>query len=305
MDFSVIITRMVILLLLIAVGFVAAKRGVFPAGSNRVLSQLVICIANPCMVLFSVLGSERQLSNRQVYLLTAIAVAMYVVLILLGLLLPRLLRCPEKDLRLYRFMCIFSNMGFLGFPVVEAVYGANAVFYAAIFNLVFQFVVYTYGVELLAPSGSRFSLKRLTTPMIPASLLAYLFYLTNVRAPAFITGALEMLGSVSSAVCMLVIGIALSAVPLREVFTNWRLYVICLIRQLLLPLAVYALLHPFVANELILGVTVLMASMPIAALSTLLTAKYGGNERLAASGVFLSTLLSLAAVPLLLWLLFG
>ena len=317
MDLVSVIAQMGILLAIIAVGFAAAKCGVFPDGTNRVLAQLVILVTNPCTVLHSALSGEHALSNAEVLQLTLIAAVMFALLILLGQALPRLLRVPAGDRNVYIFMATFANLGFMGFPVVRAIYGPGAVFYAAIFNLIFQFVVYTYGLWLLThpPGGARgtgrsaaggrpAAWRVFVSPIIVASILAYVCYLTGFRAPEPVTQGLGMLGNVTSPVCMLVIGIALSKVPIRSVFTNWRLYVISAVRLIALPVGMFFALRPFVPNPLVLGITVTMCGMPVATMSTLLTEKYGGNTRLAAAGVFLSTLLSMATIPLLMWMLF-
>lgn len=304
MNLSSVFSQMGILFAIIAAGYVAAKCRVFPENANKVLAQLVIVISNPCTVLYSVLGSEGELTNREVLVLTAVAAGVFAVLIGLGLLLPKLLRCPEKDRGLYRFMCTFANMGFMGFPVVSALFGADKVFYASIFNLFFQFTVYTYGVSQLAPKEEKISWKVFVSPIIIASVLAYVFYLTGWKAPETVTKGLGLVGNVTSPVAMLVIGIALAKVPLKSVFSNWRLYVINAVRLLALPIGAFFLLRLFVTNELMLGITVVMLGMPVATLTTLLTARYDGNQKLAASGVFLSTLLSIGTIPFLMWLLF-
>lgn len=305
MDLQSVILQLGILFLIIAMGYGAAKAGIFPPGTNRVLAQLVIYITNPCTVLYSVLGSQRGLTNREVYLLTAIAAGFYAMSVLLGQLLPRLLRCPAESRRQYTFMCTFTNVGFLGFPVVSALYGANAVFYASVFNLFFQLVVYTYGVTLMDRSGAgRLSWRSFFTPIILASVVAYVCYVLDLSAPRLVVNTLKMLAGVTSPVCMLVIGIALANVPLGRVFSAWRLYVINFCKLLGVPLLVWAVLRGFVTNPLILGISVVMSGMPMATLTTLLAAKYGGDENLAASGVFLSTLMSLVTIPILMWVLF-
>ena len=306
MDISTVISQMGILLAIIALGYIAAKARVFPEESNRVLAQLVVVVTNPCTVLYSALSSDHALTNTEVLLLTGIALGGFALLILVGQLMPRLLRVEDRELGLYIFMVTFTNMGFMGFPVIRALYGEGAIFYAAIFNLVFQFVVYTYGVSLLAPKEGRERIgwKVLFSPIILASVLGYVCYLTGFRAPKLILQGLSMLSGVTSPVCMLVIGIALSKVPLGRVFTNWRLYVLFLVRMVLLPAAVYYLLRLFVSNTLILGITVVILGMPAATLTTILSAKYGGDQELAASGVLLSTLLGFLTVPLLMWALF-
>ena len=295
-----------ILFLIIGLGFAAAKAKLFPKNTNRALAQLVIYITNPCTVLFSVLGSERGLTNREVLILTVISAAFFAVVIGIGLVLPRLLRCPAEKRGLYAFMCTFSNMGFLGFPVVSALYGANAVFYASIFNLIFQLVVYTFGVWLMggAKGGFRLEWKTFCSPIILASVAAYICYLTDFSAPQFIVKTLSMLSGVTSPVCMLVIGIALASVPAGKMFSNWRLYVINLVKLLGLPLLAFFALHRIVSNPLILGITVVIAAMPVATMTSMLAAKYENDEELAASGVFLSTLMSLGTIPLMMWVLF-
>lgn len=306
MDLSSVISQMGILLALIALGYVAAKCGVFPENANRVLAQLVIVVTNPCTVLYAAISGDRALSNSEVLLLTAIALGGFALLIGMGQLLPRLLHVPSADRGVYIFMTTFTNMGFMGFPVVRALYGDGAVFYAAIFNLIFQLVVYTYGASLLAPKDGkeRVSWKVLFSPIILASLLAYVSYLTGWRAPKIVEQGLGMVGGVTSPVCMLVIGVALSKVKLGEVFRNWRLYILFVIRMVSLPATVFFLLRPLVQNTLMLGITVVMLGMPAATLTTILSAKYEKNPALAASGVFVSTLMSFITIPLLMWVLF-
>lgn len=306
MDLISVISQMELLLAIIVIGYVAGKCGVFPKNARRVLAQLVIVITNPCTVLYSALSSDRALTNGEVLLLTGIALGAFAVMIGLGQALPRLLRFPEKQRGMYIFMLTFSNMGFMGFPVVRALYGDGAVFYAAIFNLIFQFIVYTYGASLLAPKEGRdrVSWRVLFSPIILASLAAYVCYLTGFRAPKLLIDGLGFLGGVTSPVCMLVIGVSLANVSLRQVFGNWRLYPAFAVRMLALPIGVYLLLRLFVTNTLMLGITVVMLGMPAATLTSIFAAKYDNHPELAASGVFLSTLLSFLTIPFLMWVLF-
>ena len=306
MSLSSVVSAMAVLFLIIAIGYLTGKLRLFPENAAQTLSKLVINVTNPCMVLHSVLNAERLLTNREVFLLTAIALGLFAVVIPLGILLPKLLRCPKQEQNVYRFFCTMRNLGFLGFPVVSALYGPNAVFYAAIFNLVMQFVTYTYGEALFRPDFSRHNLswRSFCTPMIVASLLAYVLYFVDFRAPEIVVSVIGSLSGVTSPLAMLVIGITLAKVPLRRVFTNWRLYVHEVIRLLVLPLAFWALLRGFVSNQLMLGITVVMCGMPAGTITTLFAARYRVHEELSASAVFLSTLLSLVTIPLLMWTLF-
>ena len=296
-----------------ALGFAATKAGLFNAESRLHLSNLALCVANPCTALYSVLGTQQLLSPREVLLLSAIALVFYLVMILAARLTPRLLRTAPEERGVYQFMTIFSNVGFMGYPVVRAVYGDGAMFHATIFNVFFQLLAYTYGIHLISTrrEDARLSWRVLARPMVIASFIAYALYFTDAAqvlaahwAGQILVRTLGFVDGITSPLCMVIIGISLGLVPLKRVFTNGRLYALVAFKQLVLPVAMYLILRPFVANELILGICVIMTAMPIAALTNLFCAKYGGPCDTAASGVFLSTLFSVPAIPLLMLVLF-
>lgn len=306
-DITTIFLKILQLVIVIAIGYAAAKARVITPEGRKHLSELVLTITNPCSVLFAVMDGENTLTKAQVLLLTAIAFAAYGFLILIAHFLPKLLR-ETSDAGVWRFMLVFSNVGFFGFPVVRAVFAndSSAVFYAAIFNLVFQLLAYTYGARQISGSREegRLRPRLLLKPIIIASLLAYVIYFTGWRAPKFATDTVGFLANVTSPMCMLIIGSSLAAVPVGRVFTRWKLYPVLIVKQIGIPVAVYYAVSGFVKNETILGICVVMMAMPVAALTALFCTKYERDGELAASGVFVSTLLSVATIPLLLWLLF-
>ncbi len=309
-DTSQIFNQMLLLFALMAVGYIAAKAGVMSPESNRHLSNMVLYIANPATILYSVLSGQAMLGIPELLQLTGIALVFYLVLMGLALLVPKLLRVPPDEAGIYRFMTVFSNIGFMGFPVVRAIYGQGAVFYAAIFNLFFQLCLFTFGVRQFTQSR-RFRFRDLLQPVVIAALIAYFIYLFSAQEwiastlpGQFATQLLGMINGITSPLCMIITGVGLAQVPLRKVFTNGRLYLLSIGKQVLLPLAAYFLLSPFVRNELILGICVIMAAMPVGAMTSVFCARYNGPSDTAASGIFLSTLLSIPAVPLLMAVLF-
>ena len=296
---------MALLFAVIALGYIATKCHVLDANSNRHFSNLVICITNPCTVLHSVLAGEHVLTNGEVFQLTGYSFAVFSFMILVAPLVVKLLRV-KQDVGLYRFMIVFSNVGFIGFPVVRAVFGANAVFYAAIYNLVFQLVLYTYGVRQISknPADRKIGWRMFCKPIIIASLLAYVFYLVDFRAPQYVVNAIGLVDQLTSPLSMLVIGCALAQVPVKNVFNNWRTYPFIAIKQLVLPLICFLVLRLVIENELILGMLTIMTLMPIANMAAMFCAKYDGNQPLAASTTFVSTLFSLIGIPILMFTFF-
>lgn len=298
---------MVVLFLIMALGYLAGKANIMTIQGNKVLSVLINCITNPCNILYSAICTEHVLSNREVLGIVGIALAVYAALILLAQVVPSLLRVPKEQNGQYKFMVIFSNIGYMGIPVISAIYGPSAVFEIAIFIMIFNILAYTYGVYLICGGhrDSGFRAKDLLTPMTVTALSSLALYFLNVQAPAVIADTLNTVRSITTPGAMLIIGCALSAVPIRDVFSNWRLYIIAALKLLVIPLAGYFVLRPLISNQLVLGVVVAVLGMPIATNFTMLSAQYDKDQKLAASAVFITTLLSVVSIPLLMGLLFA
>lgn len=304
MDITSLVNRLILLFFTMAVGFFAAKGGILDVNGNKAISRLVVNIINPIQILASVLTTEHLLSNWQVLELMGLSLACFALTIVCGLLLPRLLRVPRQDARVYQFMLSFSNIGFLGYPLVTALLGEGAAFYVTPFVLMFQLVCWSYGVFLLSGEKRfRFSAGILRRPCVISALAACAIYLSGLRLPAILGEAMDYAGSITAQLAMLVIGCSLAQLHLKTIFGNWRIYVLCAAKLVLLPLLIWLSLR-HVLSELMLSVLILVQAMPVATNTTLICYEYGANDEVGSSGVFLSTLLSAVTLPLLMALLF-
>ena len=307
MNMTSLLYTMASLFAAIAVGFAAARLGFLDARFNRQLTKLIIYLLHPLMILSSVFNKEHLLSNRQVLQLMAVGLACYLILIPLSALVVRLLKVPEADRGTSRFMLIFANVGFMGYPVVRSLFGDDATFYTTVYVLLFQLVVYTYGVHLLSDGNRpfRFQWKFLTRPTVLAALLALVIYAVNFPVPDVLANMTEYVGSLTTPLSMVVIGCSLASIAWGRAFANPRLYVLMAVKLLLIPLLGYALARPLLSDPLLLGITIVTLAMPTATNATMLTVEYGGDQELASLGVFGSTILSMATIPAIMWLLFG
>ena len=306
MDMSSILNQMVVLFCAMAIGYIACKARILNAAFNQTLSRLILHICMPGMILASVMNVPHQLSNAEVWVLLGISFGLHAFFILVALGIPKLFRLGKSEGNLYRFLLIFSNVGFMGFPVVSAIFGPDAVFYASIFNIPFNLLAFTLGVVLVAGRGVKLSLKKLLlSPGILVSVAALVIYLLDIPFPAFVRDTADLLGQITTPGAMLVIGATLAAIPLKRAFTQWKLYPLLLLKLIVLPVLVWLILRPFITSELTLGVTVVIAAMPCATNCTLFCNEYGGDAELASIGVFLSTLASVVTIPLLMFCLFA
>lgn len=306
MDISSLFERMLVLFATIGIGFLITKLGMMDAEFNCKLTRIILNVLTPLLTLSSVLNTQRTASGHEVLTLTLIAALCYVFLIAASALVPKLFRTGRENAGVYRYIFIFSNIGFMGYPVVQALLGTGAIFYVSIFALFFNIVVFTMGIWLIGGEKGRFRVtpKMLCEPAILASVAAYVIYLTGLRVPTVVADIVSYTGDLTSPLSMIVLGCSLAQIPVGSIFRNGKVYGLLLLKMVAVPLLAYACLHPLVKNQMVLCMVVVMLSMPVATNATMMALEYGGDQNTASSSVFVSTLLSLITIPVIMWLLF-
>lgn len=306
MDILSLCQRMVMLFFCMACGFCAAKGGAMDVQSNKKLSSLIVTVANPMQILASALTGERLLSIGQTLRLMGLIALLYAALIGLSFPIARLLRVKERKAGLYRFMFIFGNIGFLGYPVVESLLGYQATFYVTLAVLAFQLLCWSYGVSLIEGQARfHFQWKILRQPCVAASLAAFVIYLSGWQPPVLLHQTVKYVGDITSPIAMLIVGCSLAQMRFGQIFGNWRVYVLVLFKMIAVPLLAHFALRQVLDNERILCVLTVLLCMPIATNTTILSYQYDADETTASSGVFVSTLLCMLTIPLMMKLLFG
>ncbi|MBC7958700.1 MAG: AEC family transporter, partial [Vallitaleaceae bacterium] len=177
-----------------------------------------------------------------------------------------------------------------------------AVFYAAIINLPFNLLAYTLGIYFVSMNtgvASAFKWKKMINAGVLSVFVGLILLGFDIVLPNFMQDTIGMIGGLTTPLSMLVIGASLAHVKMKTLFTNKRLYAYCLIRLIIFPGLVYFALTALGIEGIILGVAVVLSGMPAAANTVMMSKEYGGNDLLAAEGVFISTMLSALTIPLL------
>ncbi|MBE5858413.1 MAG: AEC family transporter [Lachnospiraceae bacterium] len=306
MEINVIVNQLVILFLLICLGYGLRKAKIMGDTLDSGITKLIIYCTMPAMVLNSVISRTGEKDVSLVIELIIIAFAMYTILPLIAFVITKLLRIDKSIQGIYQYLLIFANVGFMGFPLVSAIFGPDSILYAGIFNMFFNLLAYSYGVIIVsndsASEGAGFKLnaKTLLTPGISVSVLALVLFFLDVRVPSMIGEAVNYVGSVTTPLAMMIIGSTLAKMNPKEVFTDIRVYVYVIVRSILIPLALFPLIKFLIKDTFSLQITFIMLAMPAASTSVLYAKEYGSDESFAARCVFLSTLLSVLTIPLLL-----
>ena len=303
MDMQVILSQMAVLFILLAVGFVGGKVKLLSVETGRFLSKIVINITAPCTILNSVLSGDVNITAGETVIFLLLSFLAYLIFILISVPSARALGGEKSNRGLYSYMAAFGNTAFMGFPVVIAIFGNASAFYVALFNIPFILLTFSLGIFLISGKGNKFNPKVLINPSIIAALAATLIAITGFRAPTVVTESVRHLGSMTTPGSMLVIGSTLAHVALKDVFSQWRLYPVTLLKLIVMPVVTWLIFKQFISSELLLGILVVLSAMPTAAMAAMVSIEYGGNERLASGGVSMTTLISGATIPLIVYLL--
>lgn len=306
MDIQLLIQLMIKFFILMSVGYLLYRIKIMDSDFNKKLTNFVLKVSMPCMVLSSVFSSSEDRDLGKVLLVFLVAIIMYALLPVIGMIIAKIIGCKVENRGIYVFMTIFTNTGFMGFPVIESIIGSEALFYAAIFNLIFNVMLFTVGVKAInypEKSGQKTDIvKILLHPGVMSAIIAIVIYFTNIELPPVVTGSISEIGNLTPTLAMLLMGASLAKVPLKNVFNEARIYAFILVKQIALPLLSWVVIKNFISDPIIQLVTITMISLPIANSVVMFTIEYDKNEELAAKNVFLSTVASIVLLPLVLYL---
>ncbi|MBD5500716.1 MAG: hypothetical protein HDR10_05835, partial [Lachnospiraceae bacterium] len=202
-----LLQQMVVLFFLMGIGFFCSKKEIITEEVSKKLSAIVVNIANPALVLTGCMG-ENKMEGRELLMVAGIVAAVYAALVLLAMLIPRLLFIEKKKRGTYQAMTVFSNIGFMGFPVISAVYGNEALLYASLFMIPYNVLIYTYGVAAMTAGTEEkkkegISLGRIFNVGVVACIVTIIFYLLRISMPEFIEITITHLSNLTAPLSMM------------------------------------------------------------------------------------------------------
>ena len=300
MDIMVVFQTMLKLFLLLVLGFVLFKCHIFDEYTNKKISALIVNVASPMLIISSIAGVEGN-DKSIVFLMIGAGILMYIGFIILGKIINRIFPFPKKDWPVYECMVVFANTGFMGYPVLLDIFGQEAVFYASLIHMAFNFFVYTYAIMCLTKgddSEFKLNFKQLLTPGIIIIFVGIFIYLFDIQLPSVLMDTVNSIGSLTAPLSMMMIGSSLAVYPIKDSFTDWRSYVFAFLRLIIVPfvtMLVCRLLHinPYYAN-----ITIITNAMPVGSMVLMLATQYNANVKIVTRNIVVSTLLSVITIPI-------
>lgn len=300
MDIMVVFQTMLKLFLLLVLGFVLFKCHIFDEYTNKKISALIVNVASPMLIISSIAGVEG--SNKSiVFLMIGAGILMYIGFIILGKIINRIFPFPKKDWPVYECMVVFANTGFMGYPVLLDVFGQEAVFYASLIHMAFNFFVYTYAIMCLTKgddSEFKLNFKQLLTPGIILIFVGIFIYLFDIQLPSVLMDTINSVGSLTAPLSMMMIGSSLAVYPIKDSFTDWHSYVFAFVRLMIVPFVTMIMCRLLHIDAYYANITIITNAMPVGSMVLMLATQYNANVKIVTRNIVVSTLLSVITIPI-------
>lgn len=290
--------QMLVLFAYMVIGYVSCKKGKIDEMAGSRISWLVVNIATPMMIISTVVNGEGKIEGQVLITTVVVSVLLLVGVILFAQIVP-IVFGEKTDAGEFKLMTAFSNVGFMGFPLIQAAYGNEALLYGAIFLIPYNILLYTYGMNVVDKRGnSLFDLKKVLNAGVIACILAVVLYLADIPVPTFVKSISSGLSSLNAPLSMIVIGISLTKNSLKDLFRDVKMLLFAIVKLIVVPVLGVTIVRMFVSSNILLAVSMVMLATPCGALNVMVTEQGGGNYERVSKGVALTTLLSVVTIPI-------
>jgi predicted permease len=302
MEFSAITESVLSLFIIILVGVYGNKKGIITNDLNKGLTDILIKIALPFMIVSSFMFTYDDTIKSNVLKTFYYSLGAYATMgaISFIMLLP-----VKKDKRtVLHFANIFVNTGYIGFPVLNSIFGAEGIIYGSIFNLFFVLFVWTYGIMLYKGKLEKGYLKDemislLLNPSIIAVIIGIIIMVFDIKIEGALLHSIKSIGSITGPLSMLIIGVILSNVKIKHHLKDWNVYYGILIKLVIIPAVIYFIFFMTGESSKSVYSVIIMTAMPASAMTSILAEVYDKEKEFAAIIVSATTLISLITVPVL------
>ena len=301
-NFYTVFLQVVVLFILMGLGFIGNKTKLITLDGSKVMSDVVLYFVTPCLIInsFSNMECDKQHLNGLIICFVSFFAIMAATIALVHVIFRGK---DEKKMRVLRFGLVFSNVGYMGIPLQEAVLGEEGVFYGAVCVGVFILLVWTYGVICSSGNIKNLSVKTLIfNPGLIAVTVGLIIFLGSVPVAKYLPPVHTTLGymaNLNTPIAMMVIGFNLANSNIIASLKSASTYLVAALRLIAVPLAsLFVLLLCGIRGDILVSLVV-ASSAPVAAVTTVFAIKYDNDINTSVNLVAFTTLLSIVTMPVI------
>lgn len=325
MSLSIILQQMGVICILVAIGIYLQKKDVIDNLTSKKLSAIVVDVCNPALIMASILSGNITATHADLLVAAGLGAAFYALLIVLGFLIPRLLRVEPDKRRFYNLMTVYTNTGFLGIPVAKAILPANAILYVIVINIFYSLLFYTHGLTVLGGGKTRndndsiknqknlkFShnnsgsltgklrpLLHIINPGTIMSILSLVVFWYKLTLPPLIANTIEYVGNSTVFLSMTLLGVFIARSNFTQSVKDVRIWAYIALRMILTPIAIVFVMHTLSFDTTATLAMCLMASVPVGNLPMIQAEKIGEDTHILSSAIAVTTAVSIVTITVL------
>ncbi len=310
---SIALNQIIVMFIIMIIGFICYKVKLIDEETNKKMSNILLMLVNPLIILVSYQRefTKELFNGLLISLLLGISTHLIAILVSYVLLRKKTMfgknnsdnkgeTSKSQDVSIERFSAIYSNCAFMGIPLVNGIFGSEGVFYLTAYITVFNILVWTHGIVMIAGKQDKKStVKMLLSPTIFATVFGFLLFIIQIKFPPNLLEAFTYISNINTPLAMIIAGVTIGQTNIMKAFSNLRLYYTAIIKLLIIPILLLLLYSRFSIDKTVLITSILAVSCPTAATGTLFALRFDKNALYASELFAITTIFSLGFIPLI------
>ncbi|MFW6028928.1 MAG: AEC family transporter [Halanaerobiales bacterium] len=304
MNIYILLNQILVLFIIIFLGFILRKRNIITGEMSTGLSRLLVEIIMPTLIVNSILNVTLNAEIiRNIVLMGVLSFLSYFFVLLFATVASKKMNEEKSKKDIFKFLLIFGNVGYMGIPVISAIFAPEAVIYTIINNIVFNIYIWTYGVQILSQEeeGKIIQWDKLVNNGTIALIIGFFLLITQINLGP-LRGSIEIVAEMTFPLSMLIIGSSLTNVNFMKLVKDKYIYFITVLKLLIIPFIALLILKNTALPDIIANTLILLLAMPSGANTVIFAEKFNSDYKFASEGVFITTLLSLLTIPIFIYL---
>lgn len=287
--------KMIVMFIILIVGIIAYKTKLVTKEGNSTLSNVLLLVVNPFVIFMSFQMEFTQELFIRLWMSIGFAVICHIIAIIISYIA---IGRKIKDFEIERISTIYSNCGFIGIPIINALFGQEGVFYLASYIAVFNVLLWTQGYMLMTgKTDKRVIVKGIFSPCVISAMLGILCFCFKIQIFKEASEAFQHICDMNTPMAMIVAGVTMAQSDILKALKNWRLYYVCVLKLLVIPIVCAVVLKLFRSDNILTMTSIIEAACPVGASGTMFAIRYNRNAVYASELYVVSTLLSAVSLP--------
>lgn len=295
---SITVNQLITMFFFMAIGYVFRKTNILDIYAGNAVSRLIVNVFMPAMVVRSFSQNFKLEVISDKLMIVVISIIVLIITAVLSIFLAKIFSKDKNTQGIYMYSFTIPNLGYMGYPLIQAIFGDAALLDAMVYCLPYNVYIYTIGMQVLTSRKNASILGLLTNPSIIAMIVGAILGLCDVQLPGTVMKILTTAESCVTPCAMILTGTVFARINMKSVFSDWRSYAASAIRLLALPLIALVILRlmKVPANWILPCVAIL--AMPLGVNSVVFPEAYGGDAESGAKVCFMAAILAVFTIPI-------